>query len=77
MFANGRTAIEGLSGRVRVAFDESTIFFKLESAGSRSSRTAPPKRIPLASQRLDQTLLLAAVRDGVAGRIDAGGQRRF
>jgi hypothetical protein len=47
MLANGRMAIEGLSGRLRVGFDESTMFFRLESAGSRSSRTAPTKRMPL------------------------------
>ena len=47
MLVNGRTAIEGLSGRTRVGRQFRAGSDPSDARGSCSSRTAPTKRMPL------------------------------
>src|SRR5215207_9065752 len=74
MLANGKTAIDGLSGNVEAARNASRA---AEFATSVISVTSPMKRTPLAGERADQPLCGAVIAHRPAHRIDSCGQRRL
>ena len=79
MFRNGKTAIDGLSGRTKLGAGTSCDVAGSTARGSklcggRASMTSPTESEPFAENCPDQALFLPAVTNGLADRVDMTGQ---